>query len=40
VDSKVRQLILSCTDLGTLERWLERAVTATRISDVLEDPAQ
>lgn len=40
VDSKVRQRILTCTDVGALERWLERAVTATRISDVLEDPAQ
>jgi predicted transposase YdaD len=40
VDSKARQRILSCADLTTLRLWLERAVTATRISDVLEDPAQ
>ena len=40
VDSKSRQRILSCSDLETLGLWLERAVTATRISDVLEDPAQ
>jgi hypothetical protein len=26
----------ACTDLATLERWLERAVTAVRVLDVLE----
>jgi len=27
--------IEACTDLATLERWLDRAITATSISDVL-----
>jgi len=40
-----RQLMLSkdddarieaCTDLATLERWLDRAVTAVSVSDALE----
>jgi hypothetical protein len=35
VDSMARQRILSCTDLGTLERWLERAATAAQLADVL-----
>src|SRR5512140_3230700 len=26
----------ACTDLATLERWLDRAITAASISDVLE----
>jgi hypothetical protein len=25
----------ACTDLTILERWLDRAITATRVSDVL-----
>jgi hypothetical protein len=25
----------ACTDLGTLERWLDRAITAVSVSDVL-----
>jgi predicted transposase/invertase (TIGR01784 family) len=35
VDDKARQRILSCTDLDLLEQWLERAVTASSLSDVL-----
>jgi predicted transposase YdaD len=35
VDNQARQRILSCTDLATLGLWLERAITATHISDVL-----
>jgi hypothetical protein len=27
--------IESCTDLATLERWLDRAITAASVSDVL-----
>jgi hypothetical protein len=27
--------IEACTDLGILERWLDRAVTAARMADVL-----
>lgn len=26
----------ACTDLGTLERWFDRAITAVRVSDALE----
>jgi predicted transposase YdaD len=40
VDREARQRILSCTDLATLSRWLERAARATHISEVLEDLAQ
>ncbi|HYI00295.1 Rpn family recombination-promoting nuclease/putative transposase [Hyalangium sp.] len=35
VDTSARQRILSCTDLATLGLWLERAVNATHISEVL-----
>jgi predicted transposase YdaD len=40
VDETARQRILSCTDLDALGRWLDRAVTATHISEVLEDLPQ
>jgi predicted transposase YdaD len=40
VDDAARQRILSCTDLATLDQWLERALTATRLSDVLRDTVQ
>jgi predicted transposase YdaD len=40
VDSAARQRILSCTDLPTLGLWLERAVTATHISEVLDGLSQ
>jgi predicted transposase YdaD len=40
VDSKARQRILSCTDLDTLALWLERAGTATHISQVLDGLSQ
>jgi hypothetical protein len=33
VDADARGV--ACTDLATLERWLERAITAASISDVL-----
>jgi predicted transposase YdaD len=36
VDEATRQLVLSCTDLTTLDQWLERALTATRFSDLME----
>jgi flagellar biosynthesis/type III secretory pathway protein FliH len=39
VDEASRRRIQRCRDVGTLERWLERAVSATRISQVLDDPA-
>ena len=35
VDSQVRERILSCTDLATLDRWFERALGATTLDDVL-----
>jgi predicted transposase/invertase (TIGR01784 family) len=40
VDGAARQRILSCKDLDTLGLWLDRAMKATHISDVLEDPKQ
>jgi hypothetical protein len=40
VDSKARQRILSCTDLDTLGLWLERALAATHVSQVLEGVSQ
>ena len=40
VDKASRQRIQGCLDVATLERWLERAVTATRVSEVLDGPAQ
>ncbi|WP_224247374.1 Rpn family recombination-promoting nuclease/putative transposase [Hyalangium gracile] len=35
VDDVARQRILACTDLPTLDRWLERAVKASSVSEVL-----
>jgi predicted transposase YdaD len=40
VDGKARQRILSCTDLDTLALWLERAGTATHVSEVLDGLSQ
>ncbi|MFE8598720.1 Rpn family recombination-promoting nuclease/putative transposase [Archangium violaceum] len=40
VDEQTRQRILTCTDVATLDKWLDRAVTATTLSEVWEDPAQ
>jgi hypothetical protein len=40
VDSAARQRILSYMDLNTLTLWLDRAVQAQHISEVLEDPKQ
>ncbi|HSP79540.1 MAG TPA: transposase, partial [Myxococcaceae bacterium] len=40
VDEEVRQRILTCTDLALLDRWIERALNATRLSDVLDEQAQ
>ena len=40
VDDPSRQRILSCLDQDMLDRWLERAVTATTLSDVLGDLPQ
>jgi predicted transposase YdaD len=38
VGEEAQQRILSCTDLTTLDRWFDRALNATRLSDVLDDP--
>ncbi|REG30799.1 putative transposase/invertase (TIGR01784 family) [Archangium gephyra] len=40
VDETARQRILSCTDVATLDRWFDRSLNATALSDVLEDLAQ
>jgi predicted transposase YdaD len=40
VDEQARQRILSCTDMATLDRWFDKALTATRLSEVLGDLAQ
>jgi hypothetical protein len=40
VDSTSRQRILSCADLATLGLWLERAITATHLSEVLDGLSQ
>jgi hypothetical protein len=40
VDDSSRQRIQSCLDVAMLERWLERALSATRLSEVLDGPAQ
>ncbi|HZI12099.1 MAG TPA: Rpn family recombination-promoting nuclease/putative transposase [Myxococcus sp.] len=40
VDEAARQRILSCTDLAALDRWFDRALNATTLSDVLDDIAQ
>jgi hypothetical protein len=39
VDTRSRRRILSCTDGATLERWFDRALRATRLSDVLGEVA-
>ncbi len=40
VDDESRQRIMSCTDIATLDQWLDRALGATRLSEVLGDMAQ
>jgi predicted transposase YdaD len=39
VGDEAQQRILACTDLATLDRWFDRALNATTLSDVLEDLA-
>jgi hypothetical protein len=39
VDARSRRRILSCTDGATVERWFDRALHATRLSDVLGELA-
>ncbi len=40
VDEAARERILTCTDVATLDRWFERSLNATTLSDVLDDLAQ
>jgi predicted transposase YdaD len=40
VDEKSRQRIQGCTDMATLERWLENALSATRLAEVLDGSSQ
>jgi hypothetical protein len=40
VDEEARQRILTCTDMVTLDRWFDRSLNATTLSDVLDDLAQ
>jgi predicted transposase YdaD len=35
VDETARTFILSCTDLNTLDQWLDRALSATSLSDLM-----
>lgn len=39
VGDAARQKILTCTDAALLSCWFDRALTATTLSDVLDDPA-
>lgn len=38
VDADARRRILACRDPALLDLWLERALTATRVSDVTAEP--
>jgi len=40
VDEASRQLILSCSDVATLDLWIDRAIHATSLSEVLAPPSQ
>ena len=40
VDEAARERILSCTDLATLDRWFDRSLNATTLSEVLDDLSQ
>jgi Putative transposase, YhgA-like len=40
VTDEARQRILSCTDIPTLDRWFDRALKASTLSNVLGDLAQ
>jgi hypothetical protein len=39
VPADVRARITACTDLGLLDAWLARAVTATSVAEVVRDTA-
>jgi hypothetical protein len=40
VDESSRQRIEACVDIATLENWVDRAVVATCLSEVLDGSAQ
>ncbi len=40
VTDEARQRILTCTDPATLDRWFDRSLNATSLSDVLDDRTQ
>ena len=40
VDEAARQRILGCPDVAPLDRWFDRSLNATTLSDVLDDLAQ
>ena len=37
VPAPVRDRVLSCTDLGQLEAWADKAMTASTLKDVFPD---
>jgi predicted transposase YdaD len=39
VDDASRERIQGCMDVATLERWLDRSLSATQLSEVLDSPA-
>ena len=39
VGDEAQQLILTCADMATLDRWFDRALNATTLSDVLGELA-
>lgn len=40
VGDEARKRILTCTDGALLDRWVDRALNATTLSSVLDDPTQ
>jgi predicted transposase YdaD len=40
VDEASRQRILDCTELETLDRWFDRALQVTTVSELLDDGAR
>ncbi|HEY0096562.1 MAG TPA: Rpn family recombination-promoting nuclease/putative transposase, partial [Archangium sp.] len=40
VPAEARQRILTCTDLATLDRWFDQALTASTLADVLAEPTR
>jgi hypothetical protein len=36
LDGATRERFVTCTDVPTLERWLQRAATASSVADVLQ----